>query len=94
MDDIKNIGNQYFDLLKERAKKSKVYRPYQLTGLTLAEILEDPEHKSLYMRLAKIYDNHELIRIAKNLSDKKNIENRGAYFMKILHASDIKKLKE
>lgn len=92
MDDIKNIGNKYFEILKERSKKSKVYRPHQLTGLTLAEILEDPEHKSLYMRLAKIYDNHELIRLAKNLSDKKNVENKGAYFMKLLHASDIRKL--
>jgi len=94
MDNLNDISSQYFKVLKERSKTSRVYKPYQMTGLTLAEILEDSEHKSLYMRLAKTYDNHELIRLAKNLSDRKGIENKGAYFMKLLHASDIRKLKE
>ena len=92
MDNLKEIRQDYFKTLKERAKKSRVYKPHQLTGLTLTEILEDPSHKSLYMRLAKDYNNDELLRIAKNLAERKNIENKGAYFMKVLKASDVKKL--
>lgn len=92
MEDIRKVGKDYFKLLKERSKTSRVYKPHQMTGLALAEILDDREHKSLYMRLSKIYDNHELIRLAKNLAERKNIENRGAYFMKVLQASDIRKL--
>ena len=92
MDNLKNLKKEYFSTLKDRAKKSKVYKPHQATGLALAEILADPEHKSLYMRLSKIYDNNELLRIAKTLSEKKNIDNRGAYFMRVLHASDIRRL--
>jgi hypothetical protein len=87
MEDIRKVGKEYFKLLKERSKTSRVYKSHQMTGLTLAEILEDQEHKSLYM-------NHELIRLAKNLAERKNIENKGAYFMKILQSSDIKKLEE
>lgn len=92
MDNLKKLGKTYFETLKERAKTSRVYRPYQMTGLTLAEILDDNEHKSLYMRLSKIYDNSELIRLAKTLAERKNIDNKGAYFMRLLQASDIKKI--
>ncbi|MDO8429850.1 MAG: hypothetical protein Q7S73_00600 [bacterium] len=92
MDDFKAIGGKYLEVLKKRAKESKVYKPHQLTGLILAEILEDSSHKSLYMKLSKIYDNSELIRLAKNLAERKNIENKGAYFMKVLKASDIQKI--
>ena len=90
MENLKKLKNNYFGVLKERAKKSRVYTPHQSTGLALAEILEDPSHKSLYMKLSKIYDNSELIRIAKTLADRNNIENKGAYFMKVLKASDIR----
>ncbi|MDP3729731.1 MAG: hypothetical protein Q8R26_03240 [bacterium] len=89
MDNIKDIGKQYFKTLRERSKKSRVYTPHQMTGLQLAEILEDKDHKSLYMRLAKQYDNAELIRLAKNLAERKSIENKGAYFMRMLQAADI-----
>ena len=92
MDDFKTASGKYLDILKKRSKESKVYKPHQLTGLILAEILEDPEHKSLYMKLSKVYDNQELIKLAKNLSERKNIDNKGAYFMRMLKASDIKKL--
>jgi len=90
MESLKKLKTEYFGVLKERSKKSRVYKPHQLTGLSLAEILEDPDHKSLYMKLSKIYDNGELIRMAKTLADRNNIENKGAYFMKILKASDLR----
>lgn len=89
MDLMKNLKADYLKTLKERAQKSRVYKPYQSTGLALAEILEDPEHKALYMRMAKTYASNELIRIAKDLAERKNVENKGAYFMTL-----VKKLKE
>lgn len=92
MDNLRRVKEEYFQKLQERSKKSRVYRPHQLTGLELAEILEDSSHKSLYMKLSKVYDNHELLCLAKNLAERQNIENKGAYFMKILKAGDIKKL--
>ncbi len=84
MDPLSGINNEYVKTLKERVKKSRVYVPFQSTGLFLAELLHDQEHKSLYMRIAKMYDNQQLIRIAKDLAERKNIDNRGAYFMKML----------
>ncbi len=74
----------YVELLKQRAKESKVYSPHQMTGLMLAEILHDPKHKSLYMRLAKKHDNDKLLKLAKDVADRKDIKNMGAYFMKLL----------
>ncbi|OGY67210.1 MAG: hypothetical protein A3H63_00155 [Candidatus Harrisonbacteria bacterium RIFCSPLOWO2_02_FULL_45_10c] len=88
MDNFKKAGEHYFETLKKRSKESRIYKPYQSTGLLLAELLEDPSHKSLYMKLAKTYDNSELIQLARTVSDRKNIDNKGAYFMKILKSQD------
>lgn len=74
----------YLNILKQRAKESKVYSEHQLIGLLLAEILEDDKHKSLYMRLAKKHDKDMLLKLAKDIADRKNIDNKGAYFMKML----------
>jgi len=82
--------NDYLSQLKERGETSRVYKKNQMTGLTLAEILEDEKHKSLYMKLAKQYNNEALMRIAKNVAEKKNIANKGAYFMKI-YREELKK---
>lgn len=83
------MNADYLKTLKERAQKSKVYRKYQLVGLEIAKLLSDERHKSLYIKLAKNYDNQELLGIAKDVSERKNIENKGGYFMTI-----IKRLKE
>lgn len=82
MDNTKEIG--YLNLLKERKKNSRVYKSYQSTGLELAEILEDKNYKSLYIKLAKENDREMLIRLAKDVASRKGIKNKGAYFMKIL----------
>lgn len=84
MESVKKIERDYLKLLEERVKKSRVRTAYQSTGLLLAEFLNDPVHKSLYMRLAKQYDHDLLIRLAKNLQERKDIKNKGAYFMKVL----------
>ena len=55
-----------------------------MTGLELAEILDDAEHKSLYIKLAKENDERKLLEIAKDIASKKNVRNKGAYFMKMI----------
>lgn len=90
MEDIKNISGNYFKTLTKRAKESRVYKPFQSTGLALAEMLDDQKNKAIYMRLSKIYDNQELIRKARDVAERKSIENKGAYFMKML--KDIRKI--
>ncbi len=91
MEKFKAAGKKYFELLKTRSQRSRVYKSHQQTGLTLADLLDDPKHKSLYMRLAKNFNNSDLIRLARSLADRKNIQNKGAYFMKMLKNSDIKR---
>jgi len=78
------IEKNYLQILKERAKKSRVYKKYQLIGLLIAQLLEDEKHKSLYIKLAKKHNNDDLLRIAKEVAERKKIKNKGGYFMKIL----------
>jgi hypothetical protein len=73
--------NKYISLLKKRGKVKKITKSYQMTGLKIAELLEDPEHKGLYMKLAKKYNENFLLGLAKDVSERKNIENKGGYFM-------------
>lgn len=81
----KSSKDLYLELIKERVKKGRVTKSHQMTGLALAEILEDEKHKSLYMKLAKEYDQSFLIGLARDVADRKNIKNKGAYFMRLLH---------
>ncbi len=81
-------GDGYFKKLKERAKKSHVYRKYQLIGLEISQILGDEKRKSLYIKLAKEGNAEKLLRLAKEISERKNIKNRGAYFMYSLKKID------
>lgn len=82
------MQKDYLERLKERAKTSKVYSAHQLTGLMLAEMLADKAHKSLYIRLAKKYDASILFSLARSIQDRKNVKNKGAYFMSRLYAKD------
>ena len=93
MESLENINKEYLPLLTDRAKKSKVYKPHQLTGLSLAELLEDDRHKSLYIKLAKKHDNDYLLRLAKNIAERGNITNKGAYFMKVFFGNSLRNTK-
>ncbi len=73
----------YFRKMKERAKESRVYTRHQLTGLEIAELLDDRAHKSLYIKLAKDFNEDRLLSLAKSIAEKKDIKNKGAYFMAI-----------
>lgn len=78
------MDENYLNILKERAKKSRVYKSYQFIGLTIAQLLNDEKHKSLYIKLAKEHNQSHLLGIAKDVAERKNIENKGGYFMKVL----------
>lgn len=77
------LNQDYLNTLKERAKKCRVHKKFQLTGLTLAQLLNDEKHKSLFIKLAQKYNEDELINLAKDIAEKQNVENKGAYFMKV-----------
>ncbi len=77
-------SGEYFKELKARSNKSRVYRSYQALGLTLASMLGDLKHKALYIKLAKQMNGARLMALAKSIAEKKDVINRGAYFMKVL----------
>jgi hypothetical protein len=74
----------YLKKLKQRAKESHVYRKYQLFGLEISQILGDEKHKSLYIKLAKERNADRMLQLAKEVAERKNVKNRGAYFMTLL----------
>jgi len=78
------LSTSYMTELRRRAKESHVYRKYQLLGLEISQVLNDEKHKSLYIKLAKDEGGEKMLRLAKDIADRKNIKNRGAYFMALL----------
>ena len=74
----------YLENLKKRGAESHVYRQFQLIGLEIATILGDQRHKSLYIKLAKERDGDRLRAIAKDVADRSNVKNKGAYFMRVV----------
>lgn len=75
---------KYLSELKRRGKESHVYRKYQLVGLEISQILADEKHKALYIKLAKEMNGDQLLGIAKDIAERTNIQNKGAYFMSVL----------
>ena len=81
------IDGDYLGKLAKRAKESKVYKKYQLIGLEIARVLKDEKHKSLYIKLAKENNPERLLRLARDIAERKNIKSAGAYFMKVLQVT-------
>jgi len=79
------IDKNYLNVIKERSKKGRIYKKFQLTGLIVAQLLGDNKHKALYIKMAKKHNEHKLITIAKNVAERKNVKNKGAYFMKVFY---------
>ncbi|MCL4405068.1 MAG: hypothetical protein M1361_01575 [Patescibacteria group bacterium] len=77
--------DDYLETLRKRAKESKVYSYHQLVGLTIAELLQDDKHKALYIKLAKLHNPDKLVRLARDVAERKNVKNKGAYFMRLLY---------
>ena len=78
------LSTAYLKKLRQRGKDSRVYRKHQLFGLEIAQILSDEKHKSLYIKLAKEHGGERLMRLAKEVAERRGIKNKGAYFMKVL----------
>lgn len=77
------LTDRYLKELARRSKESRIYRKYQLTGLLIAEILHDEKHKALYIKLAKEGSGERLLALAKDVAERKNVKNKGAYFMRL-----------
>jgi hypothetical protein len=88
------FSKDYVNELQRRRKRSHVYRKYQLLGLEIAGVLEDMNHKSLYIKLAKEAGGERLLQLAKEVAEKKNIHNKGAYFMSCLATRKVSKKNE
>lgn len=76
--------NDYIKELKKRSAQNRVTQNFQLVGLEVATILRDLEHKSLYIKLAKQYGTERIRSLAKDVADRRNIKNPGAYFMTLI----------
>lgn len=85
MEPIRKSKESYIESLKNRSKTSHAYTSHQMIGLEIATILRDWEHRALYMKLAKEHGGQKLLSLAKSIAERKDIRNKGAYFMKILH---------
>lgn len=84
MKPVGSSSKEYLNELKRRRKESRVYKSYQLTGLVIADILEDRKHKALYIKLAKERGENSMIMLAKDVAERPRIKNKGAYFMKLI----------
>lgn len=78
------LKEKYARELAKRGRESRVYRRFQLIGLGISQILHDEKHKALYIKLAKEHDADKLLKIAKEVAEKKDVKNRGAYFMAVV----------
>jgi len=88
MKSLQESSKGYLEELSKRGKKSGIHRSFQAIGYEIAVILEDLPHKSLYIKLAKTMDGQHLLGIAKDVASRTTIENKGAYFMKIVYSKD------
>lgn len=88
---MEQMASKYLEELRKRARTSKIYRKYQLLGLEIATALGDDAHKALYMKLAKQGNGEWLLTIAKDVAQKKNVDNKGAYFMAIIQKNQKEK---
>ncbi len=80
--------DEYLSSLKERGENKRVTKNHQLIGLEIADMLEDRGHKALYIKLAKEHSEQKLRALAKNVAGRKDIKNRGAYFMHMLYMKE------
>ena len=78
------LKDRYAAELRRRAKESHVYRKHQLTGLEIAQVLKDDKHKTLYIKLAKEMNGEKLLRLAKDVAERKQVKSKGAYFMRLV----------
>jgi TnpA family transposase len=86
MPEMKSVRpSNYLETLKSRGAKNRVSQSFQLVGLEIATILKDMPHKALYIKFAKEYNPGQLLALAKDVAERREVKNRGAYFMRVVH---------
>ncbi len=86
------IDASYLKLLKDRSGKSKAYSKHQFLGAEIGEILGDPKHTALYIKLAKESSQPEvLLQKAKHVGGLAHVKNKGAYFMRMVTSENSSK---
>lgn len=75
---------EYLQLIAKRATQKRISHQFQLIGLEIAVLLRDTEHKSLYIKYAKEYGSDRMLALAKDISQRRGIDNMGAYFMTVV----------
>jgi len=76
-------SNRYLKTLKERAGKARITQQFQLIGLEIATTLRDLSHKALYIKYAKEFGASKMLALAKDIAERRDVTNRGAYFMTV-----------
>lgn len=94
MKSMSDLGGAYLATVQERRKKSRVTREFQEIGLMVAEILCDGPHKALYIKLAKELGKEKILSLAKSVAERREVSNRGAYFMWMLAQERRKKARK
>ena len=84
MKSLRDIPAEYWAALEGKIRKQQVTKPHQLIGLEIADILNDREHRALYIKFAQHYDTDWLLGLAKRVAERPDVRSRGAYFMHIL----------
>ncbi len=82
---FENAGINYLDAIKRRKRDNRVSQEFQSIGLEVADILNDSEHKALYIKLTKKLGKDKILSLAKTVAETKDVKNMGAYFMKVLY---------
>lgn len=75
----------YLAILAKRAQQKRIHHQFQLIGLEIAALLRDMEHKSLYIKYAKEYGASRMLALAKDVAERRDVENRAAYFMVVVN---------
>jgi hypothetical protein len=75
---------EYLQLIAKRSAQKRISHQFQLIGLEIAVLLRDTEHKSLYIKYAKEYGSGRMLSLAKDIADRRGIDNKGAYFMTVV----------
>jgi len=82
------IEKTYLETLAKRRKDTRAYSRHQALGAELGEILRDTAHTALYIKLAMQFDDAVLRTLAKRIAEKKEVKNKGAYFMRVLYSEN------
>lgn len=84
------IDKTYLETLAKRRKDTRAYYKHQALGAELGELLRDTAHTALYIKLAMQFDETRLRTLAKATAEKRDVKNKGAYFMRVLYGDKEK----